>query len=168
MHSNGSAIVRTLVMVAFTTTGLAGCATDPGGGCEADRDCADGRVCEDGTCITPGQQQQPDGGTPRQDAATAPVNVVGLPCNSDSVCAGLPGSYCSRAGVCTRECSYHSDCGCPPSTSTGDIAAGKCKASCMVVADGYPAYCLRVCATTADCFGTTSCNSSGSGYGTCL
>ncbi len=82
--------------------------------------------------------------------------TVGAPCSNDGQCASLSSGYCANAGVCSRPCAVHSDCGCAANTTNGDIAQGLCSTACINV--GGPAVCTRVCANNADCDGATTCN----------
>jgi hypothetical protein len=87
------------------------------------------------------------------------ASIVGKACSADSNCTALSGGYCPDVGVCTRECSMHSDCGCPANITNGDIASGKCANACVDVGsstDPLPV-CLRVCSTGAKCEGSTTC-----------
>ena len=83
--------------------------------------------------------------------------VVGASCSTNNQCASLSSGYCAAARVCTRPCSVHSDCGCAPNTTNGDIAQGGCEASCTDFG-AVGAFCTRVCANNAGCEGTTTCN----------
>jgi hypothetical protein len=99
-------------------------------------------------------------------ATPSAADCVGKTCNADSVCTCLTGGYCPKAGVCTRTCTMHSDCGCPANTSTADLAAGKCNAACVSVSSSTTV-CLKVCANNSQCFGTSTCQAM-SGYSACL
>jgi hypothetical protein len=68
--------------------------------------------------------------------------------------------------VCTRECNVHSDCGCPANTTNADIASGLCKAGCVSLSDTY-SYCLRVCTSSSQCEGGTTCEA-GETFSVCL
>jgi hypothetical protein len=96
----------------------------------------------------------------------APSSVVGKACTSDTGCSALSEGYCPSAGVCTRECSVHSDCGCAANTTNGDVADGKCKAGCVSLTDDY-SYCFRVCSSSSQCEGDTSCQA-GDTFNICL
>jgi len=105
--------------------------------------------------------------TTGSNSSNSTGSTVGETCNSDSVCSALPGGYCAKAGVCTRPCSLHSDCGCPANTTNADLAAGKCDDACVTIATNE-SVCLKTCATNADCFGATTCQSqSGAGFSVC-
>lgn len=83
-------------------------------------------------------------------------DTVGSACTEDEDCSGaLQGGYCPDAAMCTKHCDSHADCGCEPGTTNADISAGKCNASCVEV--GSQGYCLRVCNSSSDCEGNTSC-----------
>ncbi len=84
--------------------------------------------------------------------------AVGAACSNNNQCASLSSGYCAGVGVCTRPCSVHSDCGCAPNTTNGDIAQGACEASCTNFGGTVGAVCTRVCANNAGCEGTTTCN----------
>ncbi|HSQ64612.1 MAG TPA: hypothetical protein VLM85_15420 [Polyangiaceae bacterium] len=84
--------------------------------------------------------------------------VVGAACSNGSQCASLSSGYCANAGVCSRPCSMHSDCGCAPNTTNGDIAQGACQAACTNFGGALGAVCTRVCANNASCEGATTCN----------
>jgi hypothetical protein len=64
----------------------------------------------------------------------------GRPCSTHDDCAGLKDGYCSKAEICTRECSDAKPC---PEGST------------CTTAGGSRSVCLHACATNEDC-GTTS------------
>ena len=86
------------------------------------------------------------------------AGAVGATCSSNTQCGSLSSGYCAAGGVCTRPCSMHSDCGCAPNTTNGDIAQGGCAASCTNFGGTVGAVCTRVCANNADCEGATTCN----------
>lgn len=92
---------------------------------------------------------------------------IGSVCNADNTnaCSGISGGFCNQLSFCTRQCNYHSDCGCASGTTTGDISEGKCSFSCETVTGG--SFCTTVCATTSDCSGTSTCDSNGNGYSVC-
>jgi len=93
-------------------------------------------------------------------------SVVGQTCNSDSACSALPGGYCTKAGVCSRPCTLHSDCGCPSGTTNDDLAAGKCDDACVSFTNEQ--VCVKTCATNSQCFGATTCVSNpGAGFSVC-
>jgi hypothetical protein len=97
---------------------------------------------------------------------------IGTPCSSGAACTTIPTGYCAAAGVCTRTCQVHSDCGCPTGTTEGMIMTGGCEAACVTGSSdaGTTGYCLRVCSTntgTKACGGTTTCQSGGL-YDVCL
>jgi hypothetical protein len=87
------------------------------------------------------------------DSSLSREDAIGKPCDNDNTC-GFE-LYCPM-GTCTQDCIVHSDCGCPTNTTDGDIAAGKCKAACVVVTDDW-SLCLRVCTSSSQCEGSTSC-----------
>lgn len=84
------------------------------------------------------------------------TSTIGAPCSNGGQCSSLSSGYCSQAGVCSRPCAVHSDCGCPANTTNGDIAQGGCGTACINV--GTIAVCTRVCANNSDCEGATTCN----------
>lgn len=84
--------------------------------------------------------------------------AVGAPCTNNNQCGSLPAGYCANAGVCSRPCAVHSDCGCAANTTNGDIAQGKCEALCTNFGGSTGAVCTRVCANNAGCEGATTCN----------
>lgn len=93
------------------------------------------------------------------DSVTA-EKTVGMSCAADIDCYTLSGGYCPQAGVCTTSCTSHSQCGCPNGTTNSDIAAGKCKATCIMFSSSESSgVCLRTCKTNADCSPGTTCDS---------
>jgi hypothetical protein len=76
---------------------------------------------------------------------------VGDSCTADSQCTAIAEGYCPEAGICTRECETHTDCGCPSGTTNGDVRAGLCGAVCS---DGY---CFRGCYGNEHCEGPSEC-----------
>jgi hypothetical protein len=90
------------------------------------------------------------------DKVNVPPNKIGMACSSQSDCTKPDGVYCSKAEVCTKECTTHSECGCAEGTVSGDIQAGKCRFSCVGFSSGG-AYCFKTCTSNADCAGTQTC-----------
>ncbi|HYQ45898.1 MAG TPA: hypothetical protein VER11_28205 [Polyangiaceae bacterium] len=86
-----------------------------------------------------------------------PAPKLGEACSGSNQCGE---GTCAGAGVCTKTCDTHSECGCPPGTSNGDIVDGRCGLSCT---DGE---CTRVCKSSLDCAGGTECVS-GVSHKTC-
>jgi hypothetical protein len=95
----------------------------------------------------------PDGGA---DAGTGEIGGV---CGGDSDCKG---GTCAAAGVCTRACGLHSDCGCPPNTTNQDLIDGSCSVACVLGA------CARTCKTSLECRGSTDCQATDSYFSVCL
>ena len=93
------------------------------------------------------------------DAEESPTEKIGQACSADSDCSG---GTCAEAGVCTKSCSLHSDCGCASNTTNEDLAGGACEVACVVYA------CARVCKTSLDCPGSTDCQPTDAGYSVCL
>jgi hypothetical protein len=99
-------------------------------------------------------------------SANSAASTVGQTCNSDSACSALPGGYCTKAGVCSRPCTLHSDCGCPDNTTNADLANGKCGDACISFTN--ETVCVKTCATNKDCFGATTCiSNAGAGFSVC-
>jgi hypothetical protein len=73
---------------------------------------------------------------------------LGEACSDKVPCAE---GVCAGAGVCTKSCQTHYDCGCSYSTTNGDIANGLCGLACT---DNE---CARVCSSNLDCAGGLSC-----------
>jgi hypothetical protein len=107
-------------------------------------------VCELGTDCT---DCGPRGGSV---GSTDPA-VVGTACTDGTQCSAIASGYCATAGVCTRECSSHDDCGCPAGTLNPDIVAGLCAANCITYSDGS-GYCYRTCTSDAECAAGTFCD----------
>jgi hypothetical protein len=82
-------------------------------------------------------------------------DAIGQSCDGNADCESIPDGYCANAEMCTRECTTHVDCGCPPGTVNNDIAAGECSAACVTYDDG--SYCQRVCSSSSQCDGETRC-----------
>jgi hypothetical protein len=78
--------------------------------------------------------------------------AIGAECTSDSGCAS---GVCAPAGVCSKSCDMHSDCGCSAGTTNGDIADGFCDFGCS---NGM---CAAVCDSDLDCAGGTECQGGG-------
>lgn len=107
-----------------------------------------------------------------------PLQTIGLPCAADGECKGLPGGYCSNvsasgagapSNVCTGPCAEHSDCGCPPGTTTEDIAAGKCTSVCIGGIDGSKNHaCFRVCESMGCSYPDARCKLLPTGFGACV
>jgi hypothetical protein len=87
---------------------------------------------------------------------TTPASIIGKACSADSACTALSGGYCPDAGVCTRECAMHSDCGCAANTTNADIGSGKCADACIGVSDTV-SVCMKVCSSSSQCQGNTTC-----------
>ena len=68
----------------------------------------------------------------------------GLPCRKHEDCSGLKDGYCSRAEICTRECTQNIPC---PTTAT-------CSAQ------GKRNVCLPKCEVDTDCLKTFACSTS--------
>ncbi len=86
---------------------------------------------------------------------------VGKGCTASAQCSAITEGYCPEAGICTRECETHTDCGCPEGTTNGDVRAGFCSAVCS---DGY---CFRTCYADQHCDGPSQCLLV-PGFGACL
>ncbi len=83
---------------------------------------------------------------------------IGAACGADDECdTGI----CAPAGICTKSCDAHSDCGCAPGTTNGDISYGRCEFGCM------ESTCTTVCHSNVDCAGETECTS-GTSFDACL
>lgn len=147
-----------------------GCNTTATEMCKSDGDCKGSRVCKEGLCEDPGTTTG-DGGTSMSDSGgTSASSIPGKVCNKPEDCAGLPGSYCSKAGVCARTCTLHTDCGCADGTTNTDLANGKCGAACVNFGGDTGGICLKVCANSGQCLGATTCKmpSSTSGFSACM
>jgi hypothetical protein len=92
----------------------------------------------------------------RGGSTSGDPDAIGQSCDGNSDCESIPDGYCANAGMCTRECATHVDCGCPPGTVNNDIAAGECSAACVTYDDGS-SYCQRVCSSSSQCDGETRC-----------
>ena len=94
--------------------------------------------------------------------------TYGSSCMGDADCSSEPDAYCARAGICTRTCTKHSDCGCASGIKDGDIAGGECQAQCLPVSDDADeGYCYRTCYGDAQCSGASHCQLS-PGMGACV
>ena len=91
------------------------------------------------------------------DNDDTPAPKLGEACSSSNKCA--EGS-CAGAGVCTKTCDTHQDCGCAAGTTNNDVVNGLCGLSCT---EGE---CTKVCKSNLDCAGGTECVS-GSSHKTC-
>ncbi len=101
-------------------------------------------------------------------AGCSEARVVGQACGSDGDCGGLSESYCPEAGICTRPCRVHSDCGCAEDTTNADLEAGRCEASCVDFGEDV-AVCMRRCEDDGDCDGPSECRRDlDLDYGVCL
>jgi|RhiMethySRZTD1v2_1073278.scaffolds.fasta_scaffold29710_4 hypothetical protein len=89
-------------------------------------------------------------------SSTSDPDMVGESCEDDLECESIPDGYCANAGICTRTCVSHVDCGCPEGTVNDDIADGACSAACITYDNGS-AYCQRVCSPGGACEGNTYC-----------
>ncbi len=115
-------------------------------------------------------------GCSSDDSSSKPsaASIIGKACSTDSTCTGLSNGYCANgtsttAGpmVCTKACATHSDCGCPANTTNGDIADGKCADACVMVDSSTSlSVCLKVCSSSSQCQGSTSCQA-GTSYSVC-
>jgi hypothetical protein len=91
--------------------------------------------------------------------------VIGDPCEFDSDCGGLPGGFCTSAGICSMPCAFHEDCGCASGTTTADIFNGACGTSC----DFSLGVCMQVCRSTSECANAAVCGFyDGYPYSTCF
>jgi hypothetical protein len=91
--------------------------------------------------------------------------AIGAPCDFDSDCSGLPGGFCTSAGICTMPCVFHEDCGCPSGVTTSDIFNGACDTSC----DFSLGACMQVCGSTSECGNAAVCGFyDGYPYSTCF
>jgi hypothetical protein len=102
-----------------------------------------------GACSGGGNDDAEDGG---------PGEIGGV-CGADSDCKG---GKCAAAGVCTRACSLHSECGCAPNTTNQDIIDGDCSVACVLDS------CARTCKTSLECHGSTDCQATDSYFSVCL
>jgi hypothetical protein len=100
--------------------------------------CAVSAACAD--------SQSDDGEDAGADASA--LLGIGEACTESAECAS---GDCAGAGVCTADCSAHTDCGCAMGTTNLDIAEGRCDVGCM------ESVCVRVCQTQIDCAGGTEC-----------
>jgi hypothetical protein len=82
------------------------------------------------------------------DTPPPPMHGIGEACTSAADCSSMS---CAGAGVCTKKCTTHTDCGCPSGTTNGDIVNGRCDVGCFDMA------CSRVCHSNLDCAGRTTC-----------
>lgn len=98
-------------------------------------------------------QDSPDAAMPPD--ASYSTGAIGRYCASSEDCSGVPEIYCPAAGVCTRQCSYHSDCGCLADTTNEDLTWGRCDAACVLTMAG--AFCFRSCQRTSDCANAFVC-----------
>lgn len=94
------------------------------------------------------------------DAETSGTGQIGRVCSADTDCLG--GTMCAAAGVCTKGCGLHSDCGCLANTTNQDITSGACEVACVKYT------CARVCETSLECPGSTDCQATDSGFSVCL
>lgn len=96
---------------------------------------------------------------------------IGSTCTSSSGCNGA--DFCNQRNWCTRDCTVHSDCGCPPNTTNQDLADGKCGYSCVDLGTGT-SVCAKLCANDSQCGGIATCmpavdsNNNSLGYSDCL
>lgn len=106
--------------------------------------------------------------------------LVGRKCTADETCGRLGSEgFCSNvvrngsgapSNTCTATCATHTDCGCPPGTTSGDIALGKCGAACIENLDGTKhSVCVRVC-QPGECnyVPDARCSAVGFGYKACV
>lgn len=110
----------------------------------------------------------PDAGVPVADAGLAPLpdTRVGKACKTNEDCSGVAGLYCAPAGVCTKGCAIHADCGCGGGTTNGDLDARKCGAACVAVSSSASA-CFRLCDFSSECAGGFVCSPSASKFTYC-
>jgi hypothetical protein len=98
-------------------------------------------------------------GNGSDDEAPAGPGEIGALCAGDSDCKG---GKCAAAGVCTRTCTLHSECGCAPNTTNQNIIDGACSVACVLGA------CARTCKTSLECQGSTDCQATDSYFSVCL
>lgn len=102
-----------------------------------------------------------DNGAPgAENSGPATLKPIGKGCSLGTECAS---GTCTNAGVCSKKCKSHPDCGCPYGTTNGDINFGRCEVACV------SGMCTTVCKSSVECGGTTTCDSTeGDIYKACL
>ena len=136
--------------VVLAICGMA-CATSTFDRCSSDQDCKGTRVCSDGVCVDPTQQQTDSGTNNNTDGNVnnPTCDPVGTPCTATANCCqsgtgiGTAGAICiSNDNLCHAACSSNAEC----------------QSGCCALVEGQS---LGVCAAATQCAPPPTCGQAG-------
>lgn len=151
-------LLPALVALALPLALLTGCPSNDDSGCKADTDCAEGQVCNDGTC-----EADTTGCTADTDCAAGQVCNNGTceadtsGCTADTDCAD--GEVCNN-GTCetaATSCTSDADCSDTEICDNGTCVSTLCTSDADCAGEQWKTKCDTTTGACVECFTTADC-----------